>query len=312
MDVTVAVIGLPDDLARRLRIALNLQAGFGFKVRHAERVHAGVDLLVADVDAGDGARAVAAAAPGTALLCFGDPARLPRTALGVDRERSISDLKSDLHGLLEATRWRRNGSRAAPAQRPLLVRLAEDSALDRPNLRISDGDIDLLIRRGASRVMARSHSDIITGAERLGLGPWQVEAMDPFDPGAVRGWVSRSLDSFLVRAARARGASLPRFPELPVRLDDWPDLGEINDALALQVSALLVKGTATPESLGEATGAALDSIDALLWAFKAARLLTVSTAGQLNSARPLRQRPEVQPGLLVRLARRFGMGSSAS
>lgn len=311
MYVKVMMVGLADELAKRLRIAFNLQAAHGYTVGYVNGFGLQADLLVADLGDANALTAVhRAVQTGRKVLAFGDSAGLPAGVTVMSRDSTVADLKVSAQHLLNGLRHQRPD--AAATQRrdavPVIVRLASGSIDAHANLKLVSDDITLIVRRGASRVLAPSHSDILAAADRLLTSNWRVEVLESFDPALVRGWMSRSLDSFLVRAVRVRGAVLPRFPDTSVRLLDWPDLAESSDPLAAQLAGMLTRGLATIEHLIERTGSDRNAVCNLLWAFRAAGLLAVSE-GVAYARSPVAVAASAdRRGLLARIARRFGMG----
>ncbi|MFB9068347.1 hypothetical protein [Pseudofulvimonas gallinarii] len=311
MYLKVSLAGLPEELAKRTRIAFNLQAAHGCSVGYVNGLGLPADMLVIDADSKD-AKVVMERAlqAGRKVLAFGHAAGIEHGVTVLKRDTPVTELGNLFRAEIDRLRERRDPVDGAPRRRgvPVIVRLASGGIDARANLKLVSGDLTLIIRRGASRVLAPSHSDILVAAERLMTTDWKVEVLTSFDIMSVRGWMSRSLDSFLVRAVRARGVVLPRFPDTPVRLHDWPDLAECNDPLAVEMAGLMSRGLVTIDRLVEYTGAGQIDVCNLLWAFRAAGLLTVSATTPVRRPTPPTSQRQHRASLLTRIARRIGMG----
>lgn len=314
MYLKVSLVGLPEEVAKRMRIALNLQAAHGCSVTYVNELGLQADLLVVCADS-RGAKAIMERSlqSGRKVLAFGHAAGIEHGVTVLRRDSTVTELGQILRGEIDRLRERRDSSGTGTRRNgvPVIVRLASGGIDSRANLRLVSGDLTLLIRRGASRVLAPSHSDILAAAERFMSVDWRVEILDSFEIMSVRGWMSRSLDSFLVRAVRARGMVLPRFPDTPVRLNDWPDLAECNDPVAVELAGLMSRGLVSIDRLVESSGADQIAVCNLLWAFRAAGLLTVWAATALRQVAPSAVPDKDRAHLLARIARRIGMGFAA-
>ncbi|MBX3725328.1 MAG: hypothetical protein KF823_05370 [Xanthomonadales bacterium] len=324
MEIKVALPELREDLARRVRIACNLQAGFGHRVKYVPVADRDCQILfVESAAAGAADRIRQAVSSGVTVVVFGVVDLPGQAGIVVADDRSIAELASDIQAAIALRRERPvaaanghaggdavgNRGRLGPGQ--LLERLAGPDLAGSGNLKVTAGSVVLLIRRGTSRVLGRSHSDIMAGAERLAQEGGQIEAIVDFDPKHYASWAARSLDSFLVRLAKAAPGLPPAREDLSFRLDDWPDLAESGDQVAIHVAARLVAGPANIAQLARETGAEPDALSRLLWAFRAAGLLA-DGAGTRPGAGASVQQPIVRPaasrpGLLTRIARRFGL-----
>lgn len=317
MYVKVSMIGLSDDLARRLRIAMNLQAAHGFVVSYVSSLGLPADMVIVNGEA-PGARVLIERSlqSGRKVVAVGHAAGVEEGLTVVRGDSTVSELTRVIRDEMETLRSKSGRAKGPTTVRrgggvPIIVRLASGAIDPRANVKLESGDLKLIIRRGASRVLAPSHSDILAAADRLSTAEWRVEILESFDMMSVRSWMSRSLDSFLVRAVRARGVALPKFPDTPMRLNDWPDLAECNDPLAVSVAGMLSRGLVPFDRLVERTGGDRIAVSNLMWAFRAAGVLTSVDA---SARRPARAAPmsSDRMNILTRIARRFGMGLALS
>lgn len=310
MDVHVAVVGLPENLHLRVKIALKLQAGHGHRVEVQDRLGVRADVVIFDRSSQESDAILhRCSETGIPALMFVD--RLEPVAASIraiDRRQSLNDLQSVIRSLLEQAQIQRGGqSGHANESTCALLRLAEDPLLDHPDLSLQFGDNKVIVRRSAARVIGRRFSDIVNASEHLTRGGWTIQPVQP-SQGQLGEWVSRSLDGFLIRGSRKPAANLPRFAPGPWRLRDWPDLGEADDPIAMRVAGLLSSQAWTADALSERCEVPTDRVHALLWAFKAGRVLDTSEADFTEAKqRSTPRTDDSRPSLLARLARRFGL-----
>lgn len=293
-----------DDLAeQRVRLAVSLLPAYRLRGRLGTWDGRRCDLLIAAADDVYGLRALSLAQRrGTPVMALGAPI----TDIGVEPVSAASPAS------VLARLMRDRLQAAAPETQPVaeadhipsLCRLAVAPLRGRA-VDVTCNGRTILLRPQLGRVYAASHSDLLAIADGMSGSPWRIELSDrPIDPHDL---VSASIESFLLRTAQRAADRLPAFADGRYRLHAWPDLGSVPAYLdAMRVARLLIRNAMTPEQIAGADGMPdRRRVDACLWAFAAAHLL--SDAGAQRT--PLRPQPppRLQPGLWSSLARRFGL-----
>jgi len=183
-----------------------------------------------------------------------------------------------------------------------LLELASESWRGK-NIVATQGARQVTIWGNRSRVCAQTLSDLLAASDRFATPGWTFKAAHP---DMAPGHVSTSLDAFAFLAAWRQRDVLPSFQANPGRLRAWPDLGTAQDAtLALRLANALRRAAHTLETLRTALGSPRE-INACLWAFQAANLLTDPFVPYESKSAPQRSAPASTP-LLARLAARFGL-----
>jgi hypothetical protein len=229
-----------------------------------------------------------------------DPARSPfEDVPGTARDASDERLAS-----MGATHDLSSGQSVGSA----LVRLSTDPELMQVDLqaRIQGRTVQLLPSSG--RVLASSLSDLLSARDRLTEDGWEFEPISARPPASLPIGASASLDIFYLYGATRGKSQLPPSPNVRYGLRDWPDLGAAPDLMdALRVVRVLQRGNAVPAEIAKMSRLPQQDVNACLWAFEAAGLLTRSGAEPMpQTVRPVEPaRP--RSGLLGRLAAHFGM-----
>jgi hypothetical protein len=194
-----------------------------------------------------------------------------------------------------------------PANADALSRLALDPSLEGYDLEARVQSMTIWIMRSSGRVLSATVSDQLRARERLGTSNWTFTPLPDRPRQPPPGEVTTSLDAFLLQGAWQARANLPAYPEHPVSLRDWPDLGAAAKIVeALAVLQVLQRSRATPSEISRRCSLASADVSACLWAFKAAELLVEqapATAPPPEQA-PAPPRPQ---GLFSRLANHFGL-----
>lgn len=302
LDIRTAAL---DDLAeQRVRLAVSLLPAYRLRGRLGAWDGTRCDLLIAAADDVYGHRALSLARRrGTPVMALGAPI----ADIGVEPISPASPAS------VLARLMRDRLQVAAPDTAPVgeaepaspLCRLAVAPLRGRAVDVVCSGRT-ILLRPQLGRVYAASHSDLLAVADGMSGSPWQIEPSDRMTD--AHDLVSASIESFLLRTAQRAGDRLPPFADGRYRLHAWPDLGSVPTYLdAMRVARLLIRHAMTPDELVQADGMPdRRRVDACLWAFAAANLL--SEAGAQRAAPPRPQRPaRVQSGLWSSLARRFGL-----
>jgi hypothetical protein len=324
MDIRLCTVRLDARAQQRTNLAAGLLAAHGYRVEVAVWDGADCALLLIALD-GEQARRSAALArargiPVLALSSDGE-AGAGGGFVVIEAEGTAAALAAALHRLLAQ---RKANGNAPPADARVrvagerrakprggtdlaLVRLALDSRLRR-------GDVEATIRgrvirmhADSGRVTAQRLSDLLSARDLLGAAGWELAAQAAGRSLPPAGDVSASLDAFYVVGALRAQAVLPAFPDRPLELRDWPDLGTAPEAVvALQVARLLSRRGAGWRASAQAGGLRAGDVNACLWAFAAAHLLAMSQAGAAVPAPPVPPR-RFGERVMRGLARRFGL-----
>jgi hypothetical protein len=294
-----------DDLAeQRIRLAVSLLPAYRLRGRLGAWDGTRCDLLIAAAGDAYGHRALSLAQRrGTPVMALGAPlADLGTEPISPASPASVLArlMRDRLQAVAPDTSPVGEADPIAP-----LCRLAVAPLRGRAVDVVCSGRT-ILLRPQLGRVYAASHSDLLAVADGMSGSPWQIESSDRIVDS--HDLVSASIESFLLRTAQRAADRLPAFADGRYRLHAWPDLGSVPAYLdALRVARLLIRNAMTPEEIARTDGMPeRRRVDACLWAFAAANLL--SEAGTQRAAPPRPPRPaRVQSGLWSSLARRFGL-----
>lgn len=330
MDVDLAFAALHDAVEQRVRIASSLLAGRGLTVRTREWDGRRCDLAVVALPDAYAARVIELAGRrNTPVLAFSDDAAagvtrvLPNNAAAGTIASAIGALVTEDGRTREAVGAAGNGAAngmqpsagehllagaesRASSDAPALVRMACDETLRGGEVL---GELDgrrVLLDCKRGRARANTLSDLLAARDRIANRGWSLRRQQAGGAPGAYGEVSMSLESFFVVGAAHAANALPAYPRASYRLRDWPDLGAAPEAIgALRVAQHLFARGGDHVQLARATGVAEPVVDAALWAFAASGLLTADD--DANSPARTSSPTAVAPGLLRRLAERFGL-----
>lgn len=320
MDIRLCTVRLDARAQQRTNLAAGLLAAHGYRAEVVVWDGAGCALLLVALDSEQGRRsAELARVRGIPVLALSPDGRGTCDGIvAIESEGTAATLAAAMyrllarHGTNDSTPPAGRPSRPADERRAkprggsdlALERLARDSRLRRGDVEATMRGRTIRIHADSGRVTAQSLSDLLSVRDLLGVAGWAfgVQAGGRNLPPA--GEVSASLDAFYVVGALRVQAVLPAFPDRPVELRDWPDLGTAPEAVvALQVARLLSRRGAGWRASAQAAGLDAGEVNACLWAFAAAHLLALPQAVAQPPPAPRRFGERVMSGL----ARRFGL-----
>lgn len=321
MDIRLCTVLLDARAQQRTNLAAGLLAAHGYRVEVAAWDGADCALLLVALDNEPARRsAESARARGIPVLALSpDGGGVSDASVVIESEGTAATLAAAMHRLLARRGANGNAPPAGTHSRPAgerraqprggsdlaLLRLALDSRLRRGDIEATMRGRTIRIHADSGRVTAQSLSDLLSVRDLLGVAGWEFGAKDAGRSLPPAGEVSASLDAFYVVGALRAQAVLPAFPDRPVELQDWPDLGTAPEALvALQVARLLRRGGAGWRASAQTAGLHVGEVNACLWAFAAAHLLALPQAvAEPPPPAPRRFGERVMRGL----ARRFGL-----
>jgi hypothetical protein len=301
MNIQIGIADLPDDLELRLSLACGLLAASQFHAEISPWKGQPCDVLIVDMESGYGRLAQEVGKRrNLAMLGFGSAGRgedVPGLRY-LDRQAPAAIIAKALQEMLAPAA----GAMASGVQGLLGICLQEIGS-DQEIL-ARHGSISVVLRSGASRICARSMSDLLAAEARLLDLSW---LSGPRRNEHEHEWlVSRSLDSFLVTACQRHQAYLPMLEEAPYRLSHWPDMGCItDDPHSLRLAALLYRSPWSCKALAKHLELEDTQINAFFWATLAGgALLCTEKTAKATTALAM---PAVTPSILQRVARHFGL-----
>jgi hypothetical protein len=308
--IRVALFCTDQEQGKRLRIAASLQAGNGFEVRLSDKLDETTELALLDPEWPDADLLLGRLRRMmVSVVQLGQADRETFSDQQIDPDQSIALIQRRLRDLLAATAERGDPKpKPVPALEvePLLVRLCREENLAAARLSLRLDELELLVLRDASRILAASETELKLARARIGEAGWTVDAPRQTANGADSAGCSGSLDGFLIEAALAERTRLPAIAPNRFKLLAWPDLTACGEPAVVRLSALLVNGRWSAADLVKRSGADAATVNALLWALTAAGLLETR-----DSVTPVEARGGPtghRPGLISRLARHFGLG----
>jgi hypothetical protein len=303
MHIKLGTAGLSEALELRLSLACGLLAASQIHIEIQDWLGNESDLLIVDIDSGHGRLAYEMATRRKLPLMV-----FPRS--GDNETPYTSRLDRDAPA---ATIARALQEKLQPASEPssddvqgLLGICIRESGCNQ-DLLVKRGNIGMILRHAAGRILTRSVSDLPALEARLLENTWLCMARPANDPYANEWLVSRSLESFLIKACMRHQASLPSLGGKLYRLTRWPDLGGVTEnEEALRLSALLQRSAWSADTLAQHTGIATGCINAFFWATLASGAL--ACADESAVAFMVQPAPtSLSSSLLQRVARHFGL-----
>jgi hypothetical protein len=303
MQITLGVAGLSEELELRLSLACGLLAASQIHVEIQDWKGHESDMLIVDIDNGHGRLAYEVAMRRKLPVMV-----FPRTgdtetpyAWKLDRDAPAAALARALQEKLQ------------PSSEPTsddvqgLLGICIREAGCNQDLLVKRGHIALILRHAAGRVLTRSVSDLPAAETRLLDNAWLCVARPANDPHANEWLVSRSLESFLIKACIKHRANLPSLGGTLYRLTRWPDLGSVTEhEEALRLSALLQRSAWSADALAQHTGIGEVHINAFFWATLASGALACADGSAVKPAQPSAA-PSAAAALIQRVARHFGL-----
>jgi hypothetical protein len=305
--------GLTPDVERRLKLAARTLSLHGMDASVEPWKGSGCRLVVIGVDD----------AYGRHVLDIARRRRVPTIAVGADAggdegvqglaaDASVSALAAALQASLQRSASgstinpRGSGSASVDAVRAAndgwLQILARDQLLSRHPVRVRHGSRSLFILPERGRVYAATRSDLIEMRDRCSQSGFELSELASERDLPANVEVSEGLDAFFVSSAIRSSARLPRFEDVPCRLEHWPDLATADDApQALRIAAPMMRGAHTVRELAASLGVDEVEVSACFWAFCAAGLLHRQSGTTEPPASAGRA------GVWSRLAHRFGL-----
>jgi len=329
MEIRLCTVGLDAQAEQRTRLAGQLLAAYGFRVRIGDWDEYDCHVLLVNNGDEQGRRIAGKARQrGIAVLTLlnrhEDTAGV--AAPFIAAEGTAATLAAALQQLLSkpgksagtiAGAQGESGPVRVAAERRVRLRNGTDAAIARLALSrdLRGHDVRAAVRgrtisihpfRG--RVFAASHSDLLVARDMLGEPGWLLEASATTGDFAPVGEVWTSIDAFFVLGALKLKEVLPAFPYAEAGLNDWPDLGAAPEAVvALRVARVLSKrGGGAWRTQARSAGLPATDVNACLWAFAASNLLTVNRKAPTPIAANPPQR-RVGSAVLAKLAARFGL-----
>ncbi len=303
----IAIAALDDQIEQRIRIAAQLLAAY--RIKAVVRAWDGTrcSLLATDLSDAYGRQACQRArGRGTPVLAFSaDAGQAQQTGLICAAEGSLAPaLAHAIRDLLQPTPTETTPTTVAGPQ-PALCRLADPEFSGRAVDATCNGRL-VHIRPEEGRVYAPTFSDLLSARDTFSSGEWTLSTNLSADARHGDG-ANRSLEAFLLQSAFSGREQLPAFPKGRYRLKDWPDIGSAPELVgALKVAKTLLRAPADADELRALCGMDARDVNASLWAYRAANLL--SEAGEeTRSAQPA-QPVGAFSGMLARIAQRFGLG----
>ena len=306
--VTLSMAGIDESLELRVTMAAQLLGASRITAQIAPWDGMRRDILVADVSDAYGRAAYGVARRrGDAVLALsrsGSPLEDGTPTLATSAQ--VVELQQRLREL--ALLVRPGAAAAAPPEATVdgLLGLCVGTGANGTDFVARSGSHSVVVRRAASRIVARSHSDL-AAAKATFLGfPWTARAVIREDLAPVDDLVSHSLDAFLIGACEAHERKLPSLGPSRHRLAHWPDLGTLADNTdAMRLSGYLMRNAASVDELVARCQVDRIRANAFCWAMRAGGLLT-SEGSPLIPARQ-ETSDDAPRSIIARLARRFGL-----
>ncbi|MGO4700793.1 hypothetical protein [Dyella sp. 2RAB6] len=303
MQVQVHVAGMPRELERRISLACRLLAADQLEAEMQPwRGHA-CDVLVVDMQNGYGRLAYEVARRKSfRVLSFGTR-ETEGTAPGVaalDYQASVVVIAKALRNALLPL------ASTEPATATGLLDVCVGETGRSKDFLAKSGQVAVIIRLQASRIHARTVSDLLAAEARL-LNPGWSSANSLESAREDESWhVSRSLDSFFVAACRRFQNQLPVLDHRAFKLRRWPDLGGIpDDVSALRLAALLNRSAWTVRGLAQHANIEVAGVNAFCWATLAGGALSSDELTTPDSNSCLTGQSSTS--IFQRVARHFGM-----
>ena len=316
--ITLSLVALGADIERRIMMATQLLAAHGVAVRVRAWDGTRSHLVIANADDVYGRNALEQVRRrgGNVLAVSNKNSAEPQA---VAPTIQVADLVERLKNALERAPAAQPEAAPAPVvtapaaeldptQIGGLLQVCLQAAEDQSDILASTGPWQILLRRGASRIAAQAHSDLLAARTRLVAETWETRALSRPEALAMKMEVTQSLDAFLITGCEQIIDDLPPLPGDSYQLSNWPDLGTLpNHEAALKLSAALVKQPWNIRSLATQCGVSPARANAFCWAMLGSGLLQ----SHLNIvSTPAASTPVASPNILSRLARRFGLSRS--
>jgi hypothetical protein len=301
MNIQIGIADLPDELELRLSLACGLLAACQLHAEISPWKGQPCDLLVVDMESGYGrlAREVGKRRNLT-TLGFGTTNQaesVPRLR-HLDRQAPAAVIAKTLQEMLIPTIAPMTGGAQG------LLGICLHAIGNDQEILARHGSISIVLRPGASRIHARSMSDLLAAEARLLDLSWLSSLRR--DEHEHEWLVSRSLESFLVMACLRHQAYLPILEEAPYRLSHWPDLGGISDdPQSLHLAALLYRSSWSVAALAKYLELGDAQVNAFFWATLASGALLSTNRTAKRAAEETA--PAASLSILQRVARHFGL-----
>ncbi|MEO8672566.1 MAG: hypothetical protein ABI411_14705 [Tahibacter sp.] len=315
ISLVISMAGLDDSLERRVVMAAKLLGASRINARIEPWDGTRRDILVADMSDAYGrtAYAVARRRKDAVLPISRTGGALDDGTVALSSSCQVVELQNRLREIALQIRTPVTDDTglikmgAAPdAVLGLLELLTKPGAASGGDFVAKYGTYSVVIRRSASRIIGRSHSDLVAAKSNLCGSAWSARPAGRDDLPQSTELVSMSLDAFLITACELHERKLPPFPGRH-QLGHWPDLGTLTDNVeAMQLSALLSRNKASVDELALRTNIEKARINAFCWAMSASGLFDSTT--RQSVAITDQAPPEDAPrSIISRLARRFGI-----
>jgi hypothetical protein len=303
MNIQIGVAGLPEELELRLSLACGLLAASHIHVDVQEWKGRESDILIVDLDSGYGrlAHEIATRRKLPVLVFARSDGAEHASESRLDRQAPAAVLARTLQERLLPA------STTSPDSFQGLLGICLREVECGQDLLVRRSGIALVLRHVASRIHARSVSDLHAAEARLLDNTWLCSTKPAMDTHEHEWLVSRSLDSFLVNACLRHEASLPTLGGNMYRLTRWPDLGNVTDDLdSLRLSSLLYRSGRPVEALKQHTNVSAKRINAFLWATLASGAL-VCDDGNIATTLTQSHPSPATASVIQRVARHFGL-----
>ena len=303
MNIQIGVAGLPEELELRLSLACGLLAASHIHVDVQEWKGRESDILIVDLDSGYGrlAHEIATRRKLPVLVFARSDGAEHASESRLDRQAPAAVLARTLQERLLPA------STTSPDSFQGLLGICLREVECGQDLLVRRSGIALVLRHVASRIHARSVSDLHAAEARLLDNTWLCSTKPAMDTHEHEWLVSRSLDSFLVNACLRHEASLPTLGGNMYRLTRWPDLGNVTDDLdSLRLSSLLYRSGRPVEALRQHTNVSAKRINAFLWATLASGAL-VCDDGNIATTLTQSHPSPATASVIQRVARHFGL-----
>ena len=303
MNIQIGVAGLPEELELRLSLACGLLAASHIHVDVQEWKGRESDILIVDLDSGYGrlAHEIATRRKLPVLVFARSDGAEHASESRLDRQAPAAVLARTLQERLLPA------STTSPDSFQGLLGICLREVECGQDLLVRRSGIALVLRHVASRIHARSVSDLHAAEARLLDNTWLCSTKPAMDTHEHEWLVSRSLDSFLVNACLRHEASLPTLEGNLYRLTRWPDLGNVTDDLdSLRLSSLLYRSGRPVEALKQHTNVSAKRINAFLWATLASGAL-VCDDGNIATTLTQSHPSPATASVIQRVARHFGL-----
>ncbi|MBB6248379.1 hypothetical protein [Rhodanobacter sp. A1T4] len=303
MNIQIGVAGLPEELELRLSLACGLLAASHIHVDVQEWKGRESDILIVDLDSGYGrlAHEIATRRKLPVLVFARSDGAEHASESRLDRQAPAAVLARTLQERLLPA------STTSPDSFQGLLGICLREVECGQDLLVRRSGIALVLRHVASRIHARSVSDLHAAEARLLDNTWLCSTKPAMDTHEHEWLVSRSLDSFLVNACLRHESSLPTLGGNMYRLTRWPDLGNVTDDLdSLRLSSLLYRSGRPVEALKQHTNVSAKRINAFLWATLASGAL-VCDDGNIATTLTQSHPSPATASVIQRVARHFGL-----